>query len=824
MKYFLSKNTVAVPVIAALLSTTACIKQEELDKIVDGEKKEDSSTTNPGTGNGDGGGSGTGSDSDYVFDNVKQYPDLSEDASFSKLQARGIGGGGAMSGFSISPFIKLRFVGTDMGTLFRSVDDGESWHPINHLQTTFSSDLTAAVGVGFSADPMVVFHAPAGRAPVRSTDAGIKWTKIANFALASGEKIKYWRPHSYNGNIIFAATTSGLWKTEDKGLNWKKLSSTVDGESVGTFIDYRKNGYDIYHANANGIFKSEDGGANFTKVFTPKNLKIRGFTAGRDKQKISFAFMDNDGRNACSDVAKYLNDWGSTSLENHYAKCGYVWTGDSKYAFTRTEQKAGDHIRMSENDSNTIYATGSTAWIRGYGTKIWKSTDTGKNWDLKLNQLDWDVVPFADWGHDRIEYSGVALDVGWHDGGYESFDLNLRDSEQVGGTGYYFLHTSSDGGEYWDAPFTKYAGTKSIPTKGDVWKSTGLEVTTVYRFKFHPNNPKVGYAAMADIGGIITEDGGLTYRNTKIGYNSNYDYAFDPNNDNVVFGVSGSQHDFPMNWHANAAENDEGGVYKSTNRGRSWTRLTPTTNNMNRQFLSLGYDYRSNTLYAGSHGSGIARSTDGGASWAYFNTGLPSGALIIPQIEIDPANGAAYALVTGNAPAFSNNAQTGIYYLAPGGSSWTLLRGTVQRPAEVSSQYGLWYYPTGFAVDFSNGSNRNTLYLVDYENNKNWLATGVWKSTDRGNTWQRQQQFTHPLSVTLDQEDPNRVYVNGLKTLDGSWGEGGLLYTNNGGAKWNRNLEIPFQANARTATIDPNNRDMIFYGFFGSALLYTERP
>lgn len=46
----------------------------------------------------------------------------------------GVGGGGAMSGVSISPYARLWFVGTDMGTLFRSLDEGISWRAIDHRQ------------------------------------------------------------------------------------------------------------------------------------------------------------------------------------------------------------------------------------------------------------------------------------------------------------------------------------------------------------------------------------------------------------------------------------------------------------------------------------------------------------------------------------------------------------------------------------------------------------------------------------------------------------------------------------------------------------------
>lgn len=737
---------------------------------------------------------------------------------------RGVGGGGAMSGFSISPYSSLWFVGTDMGTLFRSVDKGGTWIPINQSQTTFSSDLKNAVGVGFSSNPLIVFHAPAGVKPTRSVDAGRTWTTIApvNFPLGADEKIRYWRGHSFDSKYMFAGTNKGLWISSDTGATWKRLSGVL-GESKGTYLDYLKSGFVIYHATSNAIYKSNNIGASFSTVYTASNTQIRAFTAGRDSTAVTFAFLDSDGTSACADVSKYAGDYSTENMNLHYAHCGYVWVSKSDTGYVRTAKAGGDFLKMSENNSKVIYTAGSTSWIRQYGTKVWKSDNAGASWNLKLNQFDWDVVPFAKWPQSKIEYSAVSEDVGWWDNGYESFDVNLRSATTLGGTGYFFLLTSKNSGEFWNSSFTKYSdvGLRGAKKK---WASTGLEVTTVYNFKFHPGNSQIGYAGMADIGGMVTEDGGKTFRISKAEYNSNYDYAFDPANDQMVWAVSGAQHDYPADWYANVTRGVEGGVYQSNDRGMTWKRLTPKNTLFNRQFLSIAYDNHHDVIYAGSQGDGIARSTDRGATWHYFNAGLPTSAKVIPQIEIDPLNGDAYALLTGDAPTFSNQADTGVYYLAAGTNSWVKLRGTVATPAGVAPSQKLWFFPTAFAVDFSSGSDRSTIWLTDYENNGNWLATGIWKTTDRGSSWVRSTQYTHPLSITIDQMNPNAAYVNGIWHADGSWGAGGSYYTNNGGANWKKNLNVPFPANGRSSTIDPNNRSNIFYTYFGSSMLHGPRP
>lgn len=788
----------------SLILTISCTVEEEPDK---------DPTEDPANG-------------DYRFDNISSK-DLTGTELPPKYSPRGIGGGGAMSGFSQSPYSSLWFVGTDMGTLFRSLDWGNSWQAVFHSETIFNSDLTHSPGVGFFGDSQTVLHAPGGKNVSRSLDHGKTWDKVT-FPLGSGEYVKSWYGNSYSDSTLFALTTEALWKTIDKGTTWKKVLAK---RPMGVHLDYLAPGKDkpysfiTYTAAEDGVYKSNDEGATWTKIYTPSGFKIRKFTGGRDKFGLTLAFADNQGMFACSEVESYRSGWGKAAIDNHYANCGYLWvskqsTSDTAITFTKSNQQVGDHLKMAENDSSTIVVTGSREWIRQYGTKVWLSENGGDSFTKVFHQMNWDVTPFEPWPESKMDYSAVALDIGWYDNGYVSFNMNQRNSSEFGGTGYFFLHVSRNKGSYWDAPFTNYEGTET-PSEKKNWSSTGLEVTTVYRLKFHPENPNLGYAAMADVSGMVTEDGGKSFRLTTTGQNSIYDYAFDKDNDQIVYAVSGGEHDYPINWHANVTKSI-GGVFKSTDRAKTWTRITPNNDQFNRQFLSLGYDKPSNTLYAGTQSLGVARSTNGGTTWAYFNAGLPSGNLIIPQIEVDPQNGDVYALVTGNAPDFTNYTKTGIYKLARGGSSWQHLRGTVHKPSGVNDNH--WYYPTGFAIDLSDTGDRSILYLIDYENNRNWLATGVWKSEDGGQNWYRKQQYTHPLGIRIDSNDPQRVYVSGLFQLDGNWGQGGSLYSNDGGETWQEDADVPYKINGRTVTIDPNDPQKIFYTFFGSGLLFGTRP
>ena len=131
-------------------------------------------------------------------------------------EVRGVGGGGAMSGLSISPWDDLWFVGTDMGTLFRSTDSGSLWYPgkrprpdlsypstkifipcprrffhftVSHYEAKYHSSLIVSIPVGYTSNPMIVLHASchedaddesANRDCIaqRSIDGGVTWSPV----------------------------------------------------------------------------------------------------------------------------------------------------------------------------------------------------------------------------------------------------------------------------------------------------------------------------------------------------------------------------------------------------------------------------------------------------------------------------------------------------------------------------------------------------------------------------------------------------------------------------------------------------------------------
>lgn len=139
-------------------------------------------------------------------------------------------------------------------------------------------------------------------------------------------------------------------------------------------------------------------------------------------------------------------------------------------------------------------------------------------------------------------------------------------------------------------------------------------------------------------------------------------------------------------WYAGSAG---GGVWKTTNAGQLWTLITPDLANLATTVLAMA-ESNHDVIYTGTgegfgnvdgiRGNGIYKSTDRGASWSLLSS--TTGFNDINRIIVDPANEDIVI-------AASN---LGIYRTTDGGASWTkVYNGFVQdlkyKPGDFTIQY-----------------------------------------------------------------------------------------------------------------------------------------
>ncbi len=157
--------------------------------------------------------------------------------------------------------------------------------------------------------------------------------------------------------------------------------------------------------------------------------------------------------------------------------------------------------------------------------------------------------------------------------------------------------------------------------------------------------------------------GGGVYRSMDGGQNW-YPYFFGP--------TSKSNHVYALALGADGTlyAGTEGGVFTDNNSG-SWTPLNNGLMTVNTLVSSLAIPHTpaaSTTLYAGTGGAGVLKSTDGGATWSAVNTGLPQ-----HTQDITTAYTAIYALAVDPVDPATLYAGTddGVFKSSDGGGTWS---------------------------------------------------------------------------------------------------------------------------------------------------------
>jgi photosystem II stability/assembly factor-like uncharacterized protein len=178
-----------------------------------------------------------------------------------------------------------------------------------------------------------------------------------------------------------------------------------------------------------------------------------------------------------------------------------------------------------------------------------------------------------------------------------------------------------------------------------------------------------------------------------------------------------------------------GGLWRSDNRGGSWTPLLDAESTLTLGDFALG-DGEGRTIYVGTGesnssrtsyaGTGVLKTTDGGATWR--NVGLTD-SHHIGKVVVDPRDPrTVYVAAMGH--LYTENPERGLYKSTDGGETWN-------RVLYVDERTG--------AIDVVlDPKSPDVLYAATWERARaswNFLesgpGSGVWKSSDAGRTWRR---------------------------------------------------------------------------------------
>jgi hypothetical protein len=215
--------------------------------------------------------------------------------------------------------------------------------------------------------------------------------------------------------------------------------------------------------------------------------------------------------------------------------------------------------------------------------------------------------------------------------------------------------------------------------------------------------------------------------------------AYDPNNSQTIYAGSG-----------------QGGLFKSTDSGATWTWLSSSWSELAVNAIVID-PTNSSVIYVARgdyHGEiggsyGIMKSTDGGATWTEIAESY-MGKIGVASLLMDPTNNQILIAGAGDVDTYGK-----IYRSTNGGTSWTAL--------SINGTDDMW--PALAASHPNNGSVRLYAIAGGYAQT-NSSTSRLFKSDDHGATWQAlacpmpiDGNFHWAYAVATSPTNSNNVYV-----------------------------------------------------------------
>ena len=229
-----------------------------------------------------------------------------------------------------------------------------------------------------------------------------------------------------------------------------------------------------------------------------------------------------------------------------------------------------------------------------------------------------------------------------------------------------------------------------------------------------------------------------------------------------------------------------GGVWKTTNRGITWTPVFDDQGAYSIGAITIDPN-QPETLWVGTgenvggrhvaYGDGVYKSLDGGATWK--NMGL-SRSEHIGNILVDPRD-SDVIYVAAQGPLWSPGGERGVYKSTDGGESWDLV-------LEGANAY------TGANEVHFDPRNPDVLYAAMHQRFRNVAAllnggpgSGIYKSTDAGQTWREltsgiPADHKGKIGLAVSPVNPEVVYA----TIELAQRSGGLWRSLDAGENWEK--------------------------------------
>ena len=554
-----------------------------------------------------------------------------------------------------------------------------------------------------------------------------------------------------NSNVVYlGAAQGGVWKTTDGGASWQPLTDKQPSLAVSALALDPRNPDTIYVGTGEphpgldnyygaGILKSTDGGATWQQLGadTFTGLGIASIVIDPNNSNVIYVASSRTGVEGSATPVRGV--FKSTNG-------GSTWTA----LLTCQDCYGASDLVMDPRNPSTLYAA---FWSYG----IFKSTNGGANWTQLTNGL-----PGSNFRRVELAISPSNPLVL-----YAGYDYSAQGQYEGA-----LLFKTVDGGSSW----TWLQQAPNYCT-GQCWYDNIIAVS--------PTNPNVVYLGgsanyqwqpVTRIKEVVvrSSDGGTTWQdmspNDSVAHTLHPDMhaiAFDPQNPNTI-------------WVGN-----DGGVWKSTDGGRTW--VNRNTNLATLQFTGIAlHPTNASIVFGGMQDNNKAKTT-GATAWDALDVGDGGYA------AIDPFNpqyyyGSRYGI------SFQRNDQGGT---APV-DDWPIKTNGINQQDRA-----LFYAP--FALD---PSTAGVAYYGTYR---------LYRTTNRGDDWTpisgdltKGAATAGSIStIAVAPSDPRTIYVG---TSDGN-----VQVTTNTGGSWTNVTKAPLPnrwvSEIAVAHNAPRTAYVVFNGF-----------
>ncbi len=296
----------------------------------------------------------------------------------------------------------------------------------------------------------------------------------------------------------------------------------------------------------------------------------------------------------------------------------------------------------------------------------------------------------------------------------------------------------------------------------------------LYGISVAPSDPDVLYAYAAE-GVFVSSDAGVTWTKVNNGLPATpwcENLLIDPDNEDIALAVI-----------------NNAGLYRTTDRGATWTRhdLTSSIPNASyRDFAMRPGDF--STLYLATS-NGFHKSTDGGASWAQ-RTGVDQS---LHALGTSPADADAVYVTSLGAGAFGSSDAGETWALRNSGIHASEPRSLARFPDPEAARIYVTGRRAAELVQFTENAGADWQAISDLAEDRGWAiavhptdediiyvgsTSDVFKTTNGGTSWSALSVgvFGQFENILIDPTAPDTVYVRSSNNS--------LYKTTDGGANW----------------------------------------